>query len=259
MNLKYYLRGLGIGILVTAIIMLVISGKNQKPMSNEEIKQRAAALGMVEEESTLSNLAGSSKEETSEAGKKVTLKVDDSNTEPQTDNEVNKEETGSPNEEASFEPEATLTPEEEKELIESVEGKKAVTPEEMQETMLKTPEPTKEPSEDENKEPGTTEEETAVAEPTKEAKTTPEPTAEAEPTKAPKKVNEGSQTVALTIARGDSSYKVAQKLEDLGLVENARSFDGYLCKSGKDRRIHAGSYEIPQGSTEEEIAQIISG
>lgn len=47
MKLKYYMRGLGIGILVTAIIMSVAyAGRDE--MTDEEIKARAKALGMVE-------------------------------------------------------------------------------------------------------------------------------------------------------------------------------------------------------------------
>ena len=51
MNLNYYLRGLGTGIVVTALIMGIAAGRKE-PMSNAEIKERARALGMVEEEST---------------------------------------------------------------------------------------------------------------------------------------------------------------------------------------------------------------
>ena len=47
MELKYYLRGLGIGIAVTAIIMgIALSG--DKPMTDEQIIARAKELGMVE-------------------------------------------------------------------------------------------------------------------------------------------------------------------------------------------------------------------
>ena len=51
MNLKYYLRGLGIGIVVTALIMGITAGRKE-PMSDAQIKERAKALGMVEEEDT---------------------------------------------------------------------------------------------------------------------------------------------------------------------------------------------------------------
>ena len=55
MKLKYYLRGLGIGIAVTALVMGLALGKvkNNTTMTDEEIKQRAAQLGMVEEDKTL--------------------------------------------------------------------------------------------------------------------------------------------------------------------------------------------------------------
>ena len=48
MNLKYYLRGLGIGIVVTALLMSFTT-PNPQTMTDEEIKARAAELGMVEQ------------------------------------------------------------------------------------------------------------------------------------------------------------------------------------------------------------------
>lgn len=50
MKLRYYLRGLGIGIVVTALIM-GLSNKDARPLTDAEIKAKAAALGMVESES----------------------------------------------------------------------------------------------------------------------------------------------------------------------------------------------------------------
>lgn len=47
MRLKYYLRGLGLGIVVTAIIMGVAASKNRR-MTDEEIVARAKQLGMIE-------------------------------------------------------------------------------------------------------------------------------------------------------------------------------------------------------------------
>ena len=46
MKLKYYLRGLGIGILVTAAILTIIY-HTKGSMSDSQIKKRAAQLGMV--------------------------------------------------------------------------------------------------------------------------------------------------------------------------------------------------------------------
>lgn len=48
MKLKYYLRGLGIGIICTAIIMgIALSGNKKETMTDTEIIERARLLGMV--------------------------------------------------------------------------------------------------------------------------------------------------------------------------------------------------------------------
>lgn len=49
--LKYYLRGLGIGIVVTTLILTVVFNLRGK-LSDSQIKERAAKLGMIMPEST---------------------------------------------------------------------------------------------------------------------------------------------------------------------------------------------------------------
>ena len=49
MKLKYYLRGLGVGIVVTAVILAIANHLGNK-MSDEDIIKRAAKLGMVMKE-----------------------------------------------------------------------------------------------------------------------------------------------------------------------------------------------------------------
>lgn len=51
MKKKYFLRGLGAGIMMSAIILSITSPG--KELSNEEIKKRAMKLGMIEKESAL--------------------------------------------------------------------------------------------------------------------------------------------------------------------------------------------------------------
>ena len=60
MNLKHYLRGLGIGMLVTAVV-LGFTTKAEK-MTDAEIKVRAAQLGMIEE-TVLSDLGSKERDE----------------------------------------------------------------------------------------------------------------------------------------------------------------------------------------------------
>lgn len=48
MKLKYYLRGLGVGIICTAVIMgIALSGNEKEKLTDAEIVERARLLGMV--------------------------------------------------------------------------------------------------------------------------------------------------------------------------------------------------------------------
>ncbi len=54
MKLKYYMRGLGIGIILTTLIIAIANPK--KEISDQEVKKRAEALGMVMKEESNKNL-----------------------------------------------------------------------------------------------------------------------------------------------------------------------------------------------------------
>lgn len=47
MKLKYYLRGIGIGIIITTIILAISFSQREVEISDEQIMVRAAALGMI--------------------------------------------------------------------------------------------------------------------------------------------------------------------------------------------------------------------
>ena len=64
MRLKDYLKGLGTGIFIAAVLMGTVTSKNIKPMTDEEIKSRAEELGMVEESRVLAPTKNDSKEDT---------------------------------------------------------------------------------------------------------------------------------------------------------------------------------------------------
>ena len=178
MKLRYYMRGLGIGMLITALI-LILSGRTSGQLSDEQIKARAAELGMVME-----------------------------------DKSVLKESEASPGaalEETEEKPEEVEPEEVESEEVEPEEVKpKEVEPEE-----------------------------------TEAEKVTPEETVPAE-------------TVTITVRSGASSVSVAKQIEDAGLVSSAGDFDRYLCQNGYDKKICVGTYAIPVGATEEEIARAIT-
>ena len=63
MKLKYYLRGMGIGIVLTAVMMGILLGDSSGKVSDAEVIKRAKQLGMVEAEDTLSEYSGMLKSE----------------------------------------------------------------------------------------------------------------------------------------------------------------------------------------------------
>ncbi len=208
MKLKYYLRGLGIGMIVTALILGISFSNRQEqasqPMTDDQIRERAAELGMVDSsELTLAALQNSAKQQ------------------------------------AESTPEETTETQEQKEITGETTGET---------------EPAAEPQETQ----------TATAEP--ETTASPEPAAEPETTAAPEVTSapetaapEQTQTAGITINRGADSGSVSRQLYEAGLVENAKAFDNYLCNNGYSRSINPGTYEIAPGTSEEEIAKIITG
>ena len=73
----------------------------------------------------------------------------------------------------------------------------------------------------------------------------------------PSEAAEGDFT--LTVQRGYSSWTVSKILAEAGIVADAKTYDAYLCSHGYDKRISVGTFIIPEGSTDEEIAKIITG
>lgn len=208
MKLKYYLRGLGIGILITTVI-LSLAGIGRKNMTDEEVVKRAKELGMVES-TLLSDLPDQTKVE-----------------------EVRPTEPETP------EPETSLRPETSEQEI-SAEPEAGPGPE--------------------TSEPETLEPEVSP-EPEESASTPETPVAPEETPVSPEDGNPDTpagETVTLVIGRGESSTTVSKNLQKAGIVEDAAAFDRFLCNNGYDKKIITGTYEIPYGASEEEIAKIIT-
>lgn len=68
-----------------------------------------------------------------------------------------------------------------------------------------------------------------------------------------------TEIIEIAIVHGDDSGTVSRKLYNAGLVDNASEFDYYLMQHGYDKRISVGTVKISSGSTWQEIAEKISG
>ena len=243
MNLKYYLRGLGIGVIVTAVIMLVLSKQNATTLTDEEIKQKAKALGMVEQEGTLSEL--SQTKATEGASPDASMEGDTADITASDDNQEGDALDTQENEEPDMSSSGNMDYNEVEKQIDEADAKL----EEIKSgsDKVSTPEPTTEP----------TPVPTAEPTPAPTVEPTPAPTAEPTPKKVSKADSEGSG-ISFDVNKGEGSYTVAKNLKAAGFIEDAAAFDSYLCSTGLDRKICAGTFMIPEGSSEEEIAKIIS-
>lgn len=200
MKLKYYLRGLGIGMLVVALLFTV-SGSTGAKMSDEAVKRRAAQLGMVEKDKTVLGELGSETVSGETAEPESGVSESEKTTEAQT---------------------------------ESVEADKNAT---QQQT---------EPSEGDAAEKNPAQD---IEERADEVAERAEEIAENSP---------AGRVVTLEVRRGDSSVSVARRAAEAGLVQSAADFDVFLCRNGYDKRISVGNYEITEGTSEKEIADIIT-
>ena len=64
--------------------------------------------------------------------------------------------------------------------------------------------------------------------------------------------------IEFTIASGDTSATIAPHLQEVGLVDNAKSFDLYLSDQDLDNQLLPGTYQIPEGATFLEIGELLT-
>lgn len=206
-KLRYYLRGLGIGVLVTAFI-LTLTGDKEVTLTDAQIKERAAELGMVDANTlVLSDLRNDETVDEPSVGKDDQGDAEDVQDAENTEGaNVEQEREDAENSEAEQNPENTEDAEADRESTEETDN--------------------------------------AGAEP------------EAEVTEESVVIGD---TVTLTIRAGANSYSVSKELEDMGLVADAGAFDDYLCEKGYAKIVRVGTYKIVKGTSEEEIAKIITG
>lgn len=243
MKLRYYLRGLGIGIVVTALIMGII-GKEGLPLTDAEIRAAARELGMVESDALKltdiqpdPNPGVQGQDESAEGSETQREDGSDGETEPSegessvgTESSEGAESGGRTESEDKEESSDGTGSQEEGEPEKETESRKEESSDGSE-------------SQDEGESLGGTESADA-GEASGEAETSDSSVSE--------------ETVTVTIISGSGSGTVCRQLEEAGLIEEAREYDRYLIREGYSKRICAGTYEIPVGADWEEIAKIIS-
>lgn len=248
MEKKYYLRGLGLGMIVTAVIMgIALSGGTKtREMTDEEVIARAKELGMTED----ARLLESSEEE----GEPEPAKDDTETAQTPVKKDV------------AVKSEAELEKQNAAEAEDSAGTEEAGTE---QKPTVDTPEPvdtTASAAETETKPAQTTTPAAgAAAKPRADTNEMNKQDDDREAAQAKTEENDGAKpaasggTTSVSIVSGDSSYTIAKKLEAAGVISSASAYDTYLCENGYDKKLRTGTFQIPVNATEEQIAKIVTG
>ena len=287
MKLKYYLRGMGIGVILTAIVMGFALGGRKKTISDAEVIERAKTLGMVEAGTgVLSQYSGQEQEDdnnetTSDSSLGETgEKIPEENNQgvASTDQSISDLFEKTPEGE-NQKAEVAGTSKQDSDEVASSDTKTDKSAEGKNEADVKTENKTEADKSDKksdtdkaNKDVAKTDEsyntnensssETQQSDANKqEEATTQVAMTESEITENDTPVTtdgfKTSETKTVSIPGGMSSDSVAAILYKEGIIDNATNFNRYLIEHNKDRYIRSGAKTIPAGSEYEQIANII--
>lgn len=214
MRLKYFLRGVGIGILVTTII-LTATHASERRMSDSEVIDRAIELGMSFSASHSGQQSGTEEASSDESSTGQETSGDDVTDDLQHDSETETEM-------GSQSPSETVS--------ESTSDGEASPGKESEAVTGMTTQ--------------------AITETTE---TTTELTTENNNASSAAGVMNNEVTCTINITKGMSSRTVCDMLKQNGIIEDAADFDRYLIKTGYDDKIRVGEIEVNSGMTYEEL------
>ena len=257
MKLRYYMRGLGIGIFVTAILMaLTIHGKTER-LTDEQIIERAEALGMEMKYSS-DVLADTVSENAAEDTKPAELP-----------NQV-KEETSLANQLQAEEMEENpllagagvdFSADEQDNNVADTAQQDIYheDPDAAERTEAKTDTTDrKEQTQDGSAQENAAGEKNTAQNASADAKAAGQDEGVAGETSAADTQTVTGAAKQITVSSGDGSDTVARKLYEAGLISDASAYDRYLCQNGYDKKICTGVKTIPAGAGEAEIARILT-
>ncbi len=230
MKLKFYLRGLGVGLIVGALLTGVFySGGGE--LSDEEIKERAARLGMIEDTVLTSGLS----EEENSVTEQQENNSAESSLEDSSEEDTVSEPTESDINDLTENEDSLITEEQQTLPANATDSDDVITVTGNDEEIIDA----SGKDEGNTNSTGQTDENNIVETEDGEAYVITD------------------RTVA--IPGGSGSDTVAQILEDAGLIDSASSFNRYLIDRGLDRKIRSGTFHIPEGVDYEGVAKAITG
>ena len=227
MKLKYYMRGVGCGIIFTLFVFVVIIIPNLKLESKiNETKQSATendAVSALVGKDNISNAPDDNDSELTSGTTDITNgadnadKADNADSAGNADKADNAENAENAENEDSAGNEDSLT---DAELLNNADATSEPTP---TTTSAPTPTPTKAP--------------------------TPTPVV---------KVDEDG-VIRITIAKGMTSEKISKLLEDNGIVDDWKELNKYIGRNGYSEKIQVGTFKFTKNMSYREVCRTICG
>ena len=225
MNIKSYLKGIGVGIIVASLVLIIAGNMNK--MSDADVIKRAKELGMVEANAAKENTVDAS--DNSAAAANTTEASAEDKTAPNTSDTNNTNVNASDNSSINTS-EDSKTNTSEISSLNATEDSKASN----------TVETSTDASEDNKTD-------TSSSEATNDTSTSQNAD------------NKTGETVKVEVKSGMSSESVSLAVKNAGLVDNDMEFNKYLCENGYDKRLRVGTFDIPSGSDFETISKYLCG
>lgn len=251
------MRGLGIGIFVTAILMAVtIHGKTER-LTDEQIIERAEALGMEMKYSS-DVLADTVSENTAEDTKPAELPNQVKEETSLANRLAAEEKTGNPLL-AGAGVDSSADEQDNNAADTAQQDIYHEDPDAAERTEAKTDTTDrKEQTQDGSVQENAAGEKNTAQNVSADAKAAGQDEGVAGETSAADTQTVTGAAKQITVSSGDGSDTVARKLYEAGLISDASAYDRYLCQNGYDKKICTGVKTIPAGATEAEIAQILT-
>ena len=240
MKFKYMLRGFGVGVLFSALVLAFSFYNEGGKISDTEVIKRAEQLGMVKAEQDLEAKKTDNQELSEQLAKEAAEK--NSESQEKAAGESQEEKEAGKNKEAGGE----KTVSEENEQTKDKEN--GEVPSDTPDLQKPSLENTQESQKEEMEKPQNTSSARVL---------TDEEVAEKQEREKGEQT-ENKEMVSIHVSPGMYSSQVADELMKSGVVESGSDLDQYLCQTEYAPKIQAGDFEIPKNATYEEIARILT-
>ena len=239
MNIRNYLKGIGVGIIVASLVLIIAGKFNNKAMSDEDVIKRAKELGMVESTTLTQPSANNGLANTSD----TQVVSDDKNSNQDSANTSDTDSKDNSDSKTADDKTVNASDTDSKSNTDSktADDKTANT----SDTDSKTSDDKSADTTSNNADKNTSDNNSTNV--------------DNKTSNAADKTVKSTDTVSVEVKSGMSSESAAAAVKDAGLVDDDIEFNKYLCANGYDKRLRVGQYDIPKGSDFDTIAKYLCG